>query len=51
MNLNEECLLQFLNNPERLEFLSEKLKSLIFCSESNIIKFENKIQLSSNKVL
>jgi hypothetical protein len=30
MNINEECLLQFLNNPGRLEFTTKELKKFIF---------------------
>lgn len=45
MNLNEECLLLFLNNPKRLEFTTNELKKLIFSKNDNIIVGEenNKI--------
>lgn len=30
MNINEECLLLFLNNPGRLEFTTKELTKFIF---------------------
>lgn len=41
MNLNEECLLLFLNNPKRLEITTKELKRLIFQSNNIIISSEN----------
>jgi len=38
MNINEKCLLLFLNNPGRLEFTTKKLKNFIFSANSNITK-------------
>jgi hypothetical protein len=40
MNINEECLLLFLNNPGRLEFTTKELKKFIFSLNDNIIKNE-----------
>lgn len=37
LNLNEECLLLFLNNPKRLESTTKELKRLIFPSNNTII--------------
>lgn len=37
MNLNEECLLSFLNNPGRLDSTTAELQKLIFNSKSTII--------------
>ncbi len=37
MNINEECLLLFLNNPGRLEFTTKELKKVIFSLNNNII--------------
>lgn len=37
MNINEECLLQFLNNPGRLEITTSELKMFIFSLNGNII--------------
>lgn len=37
MNVNEECLLKFLNNPGRLELTTKELKKTIFSQNDNII--------------
>ncbi|OGH99811.1 MAG: hypothetical protein A2287_07545 [Candidatus Melainabacteria bacterium RIFOXYA12_FULL_32_12] len=37
MNVNEECLLQFLENPGRLELTTKELKRTIFIQNDNII--------------
>jgi len=37
MNINEECLLLFLNNPGRLEFTTKELKKFIFSLNNNIL--------------
>jgi len=44
MNLNEECLLQFLNNPGRLELSTVSLKKFIFSLNDNIIINEDAIR-------
>lgn len=35
MNLNEECLLHFLKNPDGLDKTLEKLKTYLFLKEKN----------------
>jgi len=51
MNLNEECLLLFLNNPKRLELTTIELKRLIFPANGNIIvSKENNKNLSLENV-
>ncbi|MCK7502921.1 MAG: hypothetical protein MZV70_01655 [Desulfobacterales bacterium] len=37
MNVNEECLLQFLNNSGRLELATNELKKVIFSVNNDII--------------
>lgn len=48
MNLNEECLLHFLKNPNGLDKTLEELKNYIFSKEKNIIKqnFKTYIKMS-----
>lgn len=46
MNINEECLLQFLNNPERLNLTTKELKKFIFSSNDIIIN-NNGINLNN----
>ena len=41
MNVNEECLLQFLNNPGRLEIVTKELKKINFSLNDNILNGEN----------
>lgn len=36
MNVNEECLLKFLNNPGRLELITEELRRTIIPKNDNI---------------
>jgi len=43
MNKNEECLLKFLEYPERLNKSTDELKRFIFSVDDNIIKPELKI--------
>ena len=48
MNLNEECLLLFLNNPKRLELTTKELKRLIFPSNGTIIVGKENINKKFN---
>lgn len=41
MNLNEECLLLFLNNPDRLESTIRELNKIIFTDTNNTIISNN----------
>jgi len=41
MNINEECLLQFLKNPSRLDKSLEKLTESILSLKNNVISCEN----------
>ncbi|MDD3012094.1 MAG: hypothetical protein PHC34_00125 [Candidatus Gastranaerophilales bacterium] len=43
MNINEECLLLFLNNPGRLEFTTKELKKFVFSLNNNIISTNDNI--------
>jgi hypothetical protein len=36
MNLNEECLLHFLKNPDGLDETLEQLKTYLFVKEKNL---------------
>lgn len=51
MNINEECLLQFLNNPGRLESKTVELKKFIFSINSNIIEINSKDKRKIPKLL
>jgi hypothetical protein len=37
MNINEECLLLFLNNPGRLEFTTKELRNFAFIVNDKVI--------------
>ena len=41
MNLNEECLLQFLNNPDRLDNTTKKLSNYILLKNTKISNIES----------
>ncbi len=38
MNLNEECLLHFLKNPDGLDETLEQLKTYLFLKDNNLPK-------------
>jgi hypothetical protein len=45
MNVNEECLLKFLNNPGRLESITDELKNInIKINELTKAKRDNKLR-------
>lgn len=50
MNTNEECLLLFLKNPERINKTTNELKNFIFSSSNNIINRAFQIKTVDNPI-